>query len=274
MFFKCAPYDFMRRNMIFTFRFCSREVALGEHEACAGVAPAYLPRMIQLLILLAGIALLAVVNYQLGLARLRKSLREKSRPLDDPALEAMIEKLAAAAGVPGLKAELFEMPVVNGLATPDGRVYLTTALFDKYRFGLLRAEEVASVVAHELGHVGMGHHRRRLIDWTGQSVAALALGVLLNRFLPIIGFYIANFLAGALMMRLSRRDEFEADRFATALMLKAGLGHQPQIAMFEKLERMVPGPKPAAWLASHPPVAERIKAIETNAAAWRATATA
>jgi putative metalloprotease len=225
--------------------------------------------MIQILILLTLVGLMAVVNYHVGLARLRRALRDKSRPLDDPTLNAMIERLADAAGVAGLKAELFEMPVVNGLATPDGRVYLTTALFDKYRFGLLRAEEVASVVAHELGHVALGHHRRRLIDWTGQSIAALALGVLLNRFIPIIGFYIANFVAGLLMMRLSRRDEFEADRFATALMMRAGLGHEPQIAMFRKLERMVPGPKPAAWLASHPPVGERVAAIETNAASWR-----
>lgn len=224
--------------------------------------------MAQLLIILTGVAILALVNYQIGLARLRRSLREKARPLDDPALRAIVARLARAAEIPELRAELFEMPAVNGLATPDGRVYLTTGLHDKYRFGLLTAEEVASVVAHELGHVGLGHHQRRLIDWTGQSVAALALGVLLNRVVPIVGFYVANLLAGLLMARLSRRDEFEADRYATALMIKAGLGHAPQIAMFRKLERMVPGPKPAAWLASHPPVAERIAAIEANAAAW------
>ncbi|MGF1659630.1 MAG: M48 family metalloprotease [Rubrimonas sp.] len=225
-------------------------------------------RMVQFLIVLAGVAILALANYQIGLSRLRRTLREKARPLDDPKLQAAVARLAQAAEVPDLRAELFEMPVVNGLATPDGRVYLTTALFDKYRFGLLTVEEVASVVAHELGHVGLGHHQRRLIDWTGQSVAALALGVLLNRFVPILGFYVANFLAGLLMARLSRRDEFEADRYATALMLKAGFGHRPQIEMFRKLERMVPGPKPAAWLASHPPVAERIAAIEANVAAW------
>jgi putative metalloprotease len=224
--------------------------------------------MIQFLILLAGIGLLAVLNHRRGLARLRRTLREASRPLDDPALKAVVARLAEASGAPGLRAELFEMPVVNGLATPDGRVYITTALFEKYRLGLLRAEEVGSVVAHELGHVGLGHHDRRLVDWTGQSVAALALGMILNRFVPIIGFYIANFLAGVMMARLSRRDEFEADRFATALMIEAGYGHAPQIAMFEKLERMNPGPRPAAWLASHPPVAERIAAIEANAAAW------
>jgi Zn-dependent protease with chaperone function len=38
--------------------------------------------------------------------------------------------------------------------------------------------------------------------------------------------------------------------------------------MFRKLERMNPGPRPAAWLASHPPVSDRIAAIEGNVATW------
>lgn len=98
----------------------------------------------------------------------------------------------------------------------------------------------------------------------------MALGLVLNRVLPIIGFVIADALTGLLIAKLSRRDEFEADRYATALMIRAGYGVAPQIAMFEKLERMLPGPKGAAWMASHPPVAERIAAIEANAAAWGA----
>lgn len=208
------------------------------------------------------------VNWRLGMARLTRALQEKALPLRDPTLEALVSRMGAAVGAPELKAQLFDMAVVNGLATPDGRIFITTALFDKYRMGILRAEEVASVVAHELGHLALGHHNRRMIDWTGQNAFRLALGVILNRFIPIFGFVIANAVAALAMARLSRRDEFEADRYATALMLKVGLGHGPQTAMFRKLERMSPGPNGAVWLASHPPVADRIAAIEANVAAW------
>jgi putative metalloprotease len=209
------------------------------------------------------------VNWRVALSRLSRQLDEKSLPLRDPELEALIARMGAAVDLPNLKAQLFDMPVVNGLATPDGRIFITTALFDKYRLGIIRREEIASVVAHELGHLALGHHTRRMIDWTGQSAVRLILMVILNRFLPIIGIFIADFLSALALARLSRRDEFEADRYATALMLKVGLGHQPQVSMFRKLQKMVPGPQPAAWLASHPPVDERVAAIEANVAAWR-----
>lgn len=230
--------------------------------------------MTGIVILIAVTIAFAVAQWRFSLWQMQKQLDAKALPLNDPALEAMVSRLGAAVDQPGLRLQLFDMPVVNGLATPDGRILLTTALYDKYRFGIIRAEEIASVVAHELGHVALGHHSRRMIDWTGQSAVRVALAMLFARFLGILGVFLANFLAALVMSRLSRRDEFEADRYATALMLKTGLGHAPQIAMFRKLETMVPGPKGAAWLASHPPVAERVAAIEANVAAWREGASA
>ena len=230
--------------------------------------------MVKILLLVAALAAFGYLQFRLSIARLKKELERKAMPLDDPDLEAEIAKLGALVEIPELRAELFEMPVINGLATPDGRILLTTALHQKHRMGLISTGEVLSVVAHELGHVALGHHQRRMIDWTGQNAARMALGLILNRFIPIIGFYIADALATLAMARLSRRDEFEADRYASALMIKAGWGVAPQIALFEKLARMVPGPKGAAWLASHPPTEERVAAIEANAAAWDAPAAA
>jgi putative metalloprotease len=226
--------------------------------------------MVKLLLILGGIALLGWAQLRFSLWRLGKDLDARSRPLEDPALEPVIRKLGETLDLPELKVRLYDMPAVNGLAAPDGRILITTGLYDKFRMGLIRAEEVASVVAHELGHLALGHHRRRLVDWTGQNVAKMALGMILSRFVPFVGFHIANLLGALVMSRLSRRDEFEADRYATALMLRAGYGPEPQVAMFRKLARMVPGPKGAAWLASHPPVEERVAAVEANARAWEA----
>jgi putative metalloprotease len=214
---------------------------------------------------------LGLVNMQVSLWRMRRELDAKALPLNDPDLARTIVRLGEAAGLPGLRAHLYDMPVVNGLATPDGRILITTALYDKYRLGALKAEEIASVIAHELGHVALGHHRRRMIDYTGQNAARLVLALLLNRFIPIVGILIANWLGNLLLAGLSRRDEFEADRYATALMIRAGFGHRPQISMFRKLMRMVPGPQGPAWMLSHPDVEDRVRAIEANAAAWGET---
>ena len=78
----------------------------------------------------------------------------------------------------------------------------------------LTAEELASVIAHELGHVALGHMRRRMIDFTGQNAVFVVLSAVLNRFLPFIGIWIARLLSGALAARLSQRDEYEADAYA------------------------------------------------------------
>jgi putative metalloprotease len=53
------------------------------------------------------------------------------------------------------------------------------------------------------------------------------------------------------------------------LLIKAGIGTEPQKSLFRKLEGLtgVGGGMPA-WLMSHPKTEERIRAIETNEARW------
>ena len=118
-------------------------------------------------------------------------------------------------------------------------------------------------MAHELGHVALGHIRRRMIDFSGQNAVRAALGALLSRLIPGLGGFIASFIGNLLMAKLSRRDEYEADEYACALMIKSGLGIEPQISMFKKLDKIstFQGAVPA-WLMSHPPTKERINAIK------------
>jgi putative metalloprotease len=91
----------------------------------------------------------------------------------------------------------------------------------------------------------------------------------LGRILPGIGGWIANLAAAAVAARLSRQDEFEADAFASALMVKAGLGTGPQKSLFRKLEGLAGGRAATpAWLLSHPKTEARIAAIETLESRW------
>jgi len=109
-----------------------------------------------------------------------------------------------------------------------------------------------------------------MIDFTGQNAVVMLLSALLNRFLPGIGVWIANALTTALAARLSRRDENEADAYASALLVKAGIGTAPQKSLLAKLDALTGahGAATPAWLASHPKTAERIKAIEAREVAW------
>ncbi|WP_410217003.1 M48 family metallopeptidase [Paracoccus sp. (in: a-proteobacteria)] len=203
--------------------------------------------------------------------RLKQDLNQKATPLRHPRLTPMLERLGRAMGLPPIEAHVYEVEPVNGLAAPDGRIFLTRGFIRKFDACEVTAEELASVIAHELGHVSLGHSRRRMIDFAGQNAIRLALAGVLGRFLPGIGAWIANMIATAVAARLSRQDEFEADRFASALMIKAGLGTEPQKSLFRKLDRLTGqmGAGAPAWFLSHPPVARRIAAIEAHEARWQ-----
>lgn len=204
--------------------------------------------------------------------RLKQDLNQKSTPLNHPRLTPMLKRLGEAMDLPPVRAHIYEIEPVNGLAAPDGRIFLTRGFIRKLDACEVTPEELASVVAHELGHVSHGHARRRMIDFAGQNAIRLALAGVLGRFLPGIGAWIANLVASAIAARLSRQDEFEADRFASALMIKAGLGTGPQKSLFAKLDRLTSGVARGAapaWLMSHPPTAQRIAAIEAHEARWQ-----
>ena len=120
----------------------------------------------------------------------------------------------------------------------------------------------------------MGHMRRRMIDFTGQNAVFVMLSAFLNRFVPIIGVWIANLISTALMAHLSRRDEFEADAYASALLIKSGIGTEPQKSLFGKLGKLTGNHAEGipAWLLSHPKTEERIAAITANEDRWRQVA--
>jgi metalloprotease len=202
--------------------------------------------------------------------RTKRMLDERSHPLTDPQVTRLADQMAAAMDIPKIEVNVFDVEAVNGLAAPDGRIFLTRGFMERKARGQVTAEELASVIAHEMGHVAQGHMRRRMIDFTGQNAVFVMLSAILNRFLPFIGIWIANLISTALMARLSRRDEFEADAYATALLIKAGIGTEPQKSLFRKLEALTQNRAEGipAWLLSHPHVNERIAAIEANEARW------
>lgn len=214
--------------------------------------------------------LYAVVLWRFSAWRTAKELDANSTELRDPALGAVTERLARALGVARVPVRVYEVAPVNGLAAPDGRIFLTRGFLDRFRAGEVTAEELGSVIAHELGHVALGHSRRRMIDFTGQNAVFVMLSALLSRFVPFVGVWIANLISTALMARLSRRDEFEADAYATALLIKAGIGTGPQKSLFRKLDALTKTRAEGipAWMLSHPHAEERIAAIEANEARW------
>jgi len=212
----------------------------------------------------------ALLMLRFSVWQTQRMLNSNSKPLLDAEITDLAARLAQALDVTAIRVHVFEVDAVNGLAAPDGRIFLTRGFLAARARGEVTSEELASVIAHELGHVALGHLRRRMIDFTGQNAVFVVLSAFLNRFLPFIGIWIANLISTALMARLSRRDEFEADAYASALLTKAGIGTAPQKSLFQKLDALtkVRGAEIPVWLRSHPHTEERIAAIEAMEARW------
>ena len=216
--------------------------------------------------------LYGLAMYQFSAWKTKRELDDKSTELADGPLRALCDRMARALGIERIKVHIYEIDQVNGLAAPDGRIFITRGFYNRYRQGHVTAEEMASVIAHELGHVALGHSRRRMTDFSAQNAMRTAIAMVLNRFLPGVGVLVGNALISLLAARLSRSDEFEADAYASALLLKAEIGTAPQKSLFTKLEDLTGsrGNATPAWMLSHPKTPERIKAIEANEAKWLA----
>lgn len=210
------------------------------------------------------------VMFRFSTWRTARELDAKSTELADPVLKQLTDRMAAALGLARIKVHIYEIEPVNGLAAADGRIFITRGFFNRYKNGEVSAEELSSVIAHELGHVALGHSKRRMIDFSGQNAMRTALAMVLNRFLPGIGGWIANSAMSLLSSKLSRSDEYEADEYAAALLSKAGIGTAPQKSLFHKLDTLTQsrGGTTPAWMMSHPKTQERIAAIEKLEERW------
>lgn len=213
---------------------------------------------------------MTLASYFFSVWRTKRTLDQNSAPLKDPKINELTRKIANELNLPAIPVHVYEVDMVNGLAAPDGRVFITRGFLDKYRLGQVTAEEIVSVIAHELGHVALGHSKKRMVDFMGANAVRTVLAVMLSRFIPFVGVHIASFLTGMITARLSRNAEYEADAYAAALMTKIGLGVNPQIALFKKLDAMGPKGEPLAWLRSHPKTDERIAAIVRLSHGWSA----
>ncbi|MEP0153455.1 M48 family metallopeptidase [Pseudophaeobacter sp.] len=212
-----------------------------------------------------------LVSYRISVWRTHRELDARSTELADAKLRRLTDRMAAALEIDRIPVFIYEVEPVNGLAAPDGRIFITRGFYQKYQNGEVTEAELASVIAHELGHVALGHAKKRVIDFSGQNALRTALMMILGRYIPFVGPWIAGMLANLLAARLSRSDEYEADEYAAALLTKSGIGLEPQKALFRKLEALTQeraGMAPA-WLMSHPKTEERIAALERLEADWQ-----
>ena len=171
------------------------------------------------------------------------------------ALEAMMVRLTAdMAEPPALRMVVVNTDVVNAFALPGDIVVLTEGLIDNAS----SAEEVAGVIAHEMGHVAHDHPIESMYRTATVSVLVslvtgdAAGGVLITG----LGQWVLN-------TGYSRAAEREADHYALERLYAAGIDSGGLERFFARLleERSKDGGSFSRMLSTHPPTRERLAAV-------------
>lgn len=211
--------------------------------------------------------------------RIARNIYRDPDYLDDPALQAYLQRiwqplLAAAQARGEVSPELAQRFAwqlllardrsVNAFALPGGYLGVHLGLIAT----VANADELASVLAHELSHVSQRHIARLLTQQERTAplmMAALVLGALAasqSKNADLAGAAIASGQAVALQSQLnfSRDMEREADRVGFGVLSEAGFERNGFVTMFDKLQQAarLNDDGSFAYLRSHPLTTERM----------------
>ncbi|MFZ2957974.1 MAG: M48 family metallopeptidase [Candidatus Ozemobacteraceae bacterium] len=142
---------------------------------------------------------------------------------------------------------------VNAFAAPGGYVYVTRGLLKM----VSSDDELAGVLAHELGHVNCKHgiHQAEKAGLITLAVTLMGVNDKTKKAqgAATIAAYFAN-------LQFSRTDEFEADRKAVDYTYKAGYKPDGLIKFFQKINKDSASANVTKFFSTHPPTNDRIKA--------------
>lgn len=146
---------------------------------------------------------------------------------------------------------------LNAFALPGGYVYVTK--------GLMKAaatnDELAAVVAHELGHVNRKHSVRQAEKAGLMTLVVALMGVKNETEKYQKAAAIAAFFAN---QKFSRNDEYEADRCAVEYSSKAGFNPNGLVTFFNRINNDNALTKVTKYFSTHPPTTDRIKAAQEH----------
>src|SRR5208283_5174802 len=195
-------------------------------------------------------------------------------------IEKTVDRLVAASERPALKYKvtILNSPAINAFALPNGHLYITRGLValanDK--------AELASVLAHEMGHVIARHAAIR----EEQAKQAALVGRVVSDVIsdPEVGA-LALAKSKLALASFSRSQEFEADAIGIGIASRAGYDPNGAVRFLTSMEHnseLKPqqntsaiDPRAPDFLSSHPATPERISNAIANARQYNVpTATA
>ncbi len=143
------------------------------------------------------------------------------------------------------KIHLIDNDMINAFALPGGNIVISKGIM---KFSE-KPEEIAAIIAHEMGHIENKHVISRLIKQVG-------INVITGGDQTVIG-EVAKIAAST---AFDRKQEEEADAFAYHLLEKANIHPAVMASFFRRLQQEIPSSKiNVEWLSTHPEHDDRVK---------------
>jgi len=181
-------------------------------------------------------------------------------------VQRVVEQLPSDWQSLGWETALFVDNSPNAFALPGGKVGVNTGIFTVAK----TQDQLAAVVAHEVGHVYSHHHderiTRQLQAQLGLNVAAAILGGRYGQGAADMTSQLGGVAAQTLFLLPNSRDqETEADVVGQQLMARAGFDPRQAVNLWENMIAASRS-RPPQWLSTHPNPESRIQQLDRRAA--------
>lgn len=229
-------------------------------------------RTVSALSLLAALPMLAADNgkgvnlytiaQELALGRqMAAEVEQQAHVIEDPIVAEYINRLGqnlarqAKAPFP-LTIKMIQSDEINAFTLPGGYVYVNSVMMKMAD----NEAQLASVIAHEIGHAASRHATRQETRSQIAKIAGIPLGMIIPGLGGVAARQASGIAAPVATLHFSRAFEMEADTLAVHYLVGAGYDPTASIDMFERIastERATPG-RVARLFLTHPPTKDRI----------------
>lgn len=146
---------------------------------------------------------------------------------------------------------------INAFTSPGGRIYMHEGLYDK----LKSDDEIAAVLAHEIGHCSAKHVVKKIQASMGYNIISMLILTTLKieddeRRQAAMA---SNALMSVIMLGYSRKDEYQSDELGIKYMRLAGYDPDGVLKVFQVLKDNSKGSQAPLILRSHPYLDDRIE---------------
>lgn len=175
-------------------------------------------------------------------------------------VNSLVQQLPVQSRGVAWETALFANNEPNAFALPGGKVGVNTGIFTVAK----NQDQLAAVLAHEIGHVVERHHDERITRQMGASGAVQLLGALAGDYGTLATQGGGLLAQTGFLLPGSRVQETEADVVGQKLMADAGFNPEQAVNLWQNMIA-ASGARQPEWLSTHPNPQSRIQELRSRA---------